>query len=255
MKEGLKQAVIRMGLGGPARRIRMVLGGPVRRMRRTLHALGLTRWEPLVPEDAFSACVSNAIEKLRGLEPAETFGVYLEFGVSRGTSMACVYRCLRAAGLIHTRLIGFDSFEGMPPEAAEEGWVPGQYRSTIAATRRYLAHRDVDLRQVTLVKGWFRDTLTEETRKTLAIGKASVILIDCDIYSASKEALRFSEPHIGRYAVVLFDDWGSRERKGEIGQKEVFEEFLAENRDISAEPLPSYLPHQAHVFLLKRGKP
>ncbi len=167
--------------------------------------------------------------------------------------MACAYHSLRAAGLDDARLIGFDSFAGMPPEAAEEGWAPGLFHSTIDATRSYLKSRGVDLDRVDLVQGWFKDTLTEERRTALGIGKASLIMIDCDIYSASKEALNFCEPHIERHAVVLFDDWGWREEADEIGQKEAFAEFLAEHRDISAEPMPSYLP-QARVFLLRRRR-
>lgn len=135
--------------------------------------------------------------------------------------------------------------------AAKEGWAPGQYRSTLEATRRHLRKRGVDLERVTLVKGWFRDTLTEETRAALGIGAASVIMIDCDIYTASKDALAFCAPHIGRHAMIFFDDWGWPQERGEIGQKEAFEEFLAAHRDISAEPMPSYLP-QARVFLLRR---
>jgi O-methyltransferase len=89
-----------------------------------------------VPEDAFGAHDLYAIETLRKLEPAAPIGSYLEFGVSRGSSMACAYHSLCAAGLDETRLIGFDSFEGLPPEASKEGWAPGQYRSTLEATRR-----------------------------------------------------------------------------------------------------------------------
>jgi hypothetical protein len=79
-------------------------------------------------------------------------------------------------------------------------------------------------------------------------------MIDCDIYTASKDALAFCAPHIGRYAMIFFDDWGWPQERGEIGQKEAFEEFLTAHREISAEPMPSYLP-QARVFLLKRWPP
>jgi hypothetical protein len=123
--------------------------------------------------------------------------------------------------------------------------------STIEATRNYLKRQAVDLTRVRLVKGWFKETLTEQTRRDLAISKASVIMVDCDIYSASKEALAFCEPHIGNHAVFLFDDWGWREEKGEIGQKEAFEEFLTEHPDLAAEPMPAYSP-QARVFLIRR---
>ena len=78
-------------------------------------------------------------------------------------------------------------------------------------------------------------------------------MIDCDIYSASKDALSFSESHIERHAVVLFDDWGWREEVNDIGQKEAFADFLAEHRDITAETMPSYL-RQARVVHLRRHR-
>jgi O-methyltransferase len=211
MKTVVKRAVSALGLEQPARQVLL-----------ELKARGWRPWEPLVPENAFRECVSGAIAKLHEVAPTEPFGDYLEFGVSRGTSTACVYHCLRDAGLQQARLIGFDSFAGLPPEAATEGWTPGDFRSTIEATRSYLKSQQVDLDRVRLVKGWFKDTLTDQTRQTLAIGKASLIMLDCDIYSASKKALDFCEPHIHRHAVIMFDDWGWREDEGEIGQKEVF---------------------------------
>jgi hypothetical protein len=112
--ELLKKSVVALGLEKPARQVWW-----------QLLARGWVRWKPLVPEDAFSECVERAISTLREFEPAEAFGDYLEFGVSRGTSMACVHGNLRDAGLQHVRLIGFDSFEGMPPEAAGQGWAQG----------------------------------------------------------------------------------------------------------------------------------
>jgi hypothetical protein len=166
--------------------------------------------------------------------------------------MACTYRTLRDAGLCQVRLIGFDSFEGMPSGSEKEGWAKGQYHSSIKATRTYLKRQQVDLERVTLVKGWFKDTLTDETRQDHRIEKASLIMVDCDIYSASKDALNFCEPHIRKQAVIMFDDWGWREEQNEIGQKEAFGEFLADHPDLTAEPMPSYLP-QAKVFLVRRG--
>lgn len=238
------------------RRMLKTLPGAVKlyhSMRYKFHAQGLTKWQPLVPERAFEDCVRNALQRLLTMEPAEALGDYLEFGVSRGTSAVCVNRVLQELGLDHVRLIGFDSFEGMPPEAANEGWAPGQYSSTIHATRRYLKSHDVDLNRVTLVKGWFDATLNPDTRRRHKIGKASLVMIDCDTYSASKVALDFSEHHIHERAVIMFDDWGGRAAKGLIGQQEAFAEFLEKYPTLSATALPSYLPPQAHVFLLERS--
>lgn len=222
-----------------------------RGIRAHLRAHGVGSWKPLVPALELGACVHRSITALRDADPATPFGDYLEFGVSRGTSLATVYHALAEAGVDGARLIGFDSFEGMPPESAREGWKPGQYRSSLAATRRYLAREGVDDARVELVQGWFSDTLNAETRARIGIGRASLIMIDCDIYSASKTALAFCEPHIRGRAVIMFDDWGWRSEGGQVGQKEAFEELLAAHPDLRAEPMESYL-EQARVFMVTR---
>jgi O-methyltransferase len=182
------------------------------------------------------------------------FGDYLEFGVSRGTSMACVFHALQRSELHQVRLIGFDSFAGMPPEAETQGWRQGAYASTLRATRRYLREHDVDLRRLQLVEGWFKDTLKDATARKLALRKASLIMIDCDIYSASKQALRFSERFIVDTAMIIFDDWGSRADHGKVGQREAFAEFLAEFPDISAEPFEEVYRPASRIFLVRRTK-
>jgi O-methyltransferase len=241
MKAIVKTAITSLGLERPARLA-----------WRNMRARGWTPWNSLVPQDEFSTCLKEALAKLRSLAPGEDIGDYLEFGVSRGTSMACAYKILQAEGLKNSRLIGFDSFEGMPLEADAQGWAPGDFHSTLSATRKYLMQNGVDINRVELVKGWFKDTLNSATASRLNITKASIIMVDCDIYTASKDALNFCIPFIKSHAILIFDDWGWRSDEGEIGQKEAYEEFLAGNPDISGEPLRSYIP-QARIFLLSRG--
>jgi hypothetical protein len=81
--------------------------------------------------------------------------------------------------------------------------------------------------------------------------KVSLVLIDSDIYSASKEALKFVEPHLAEQAVIMLDDWGWRSDLGEVGQQEAFNEFLAEHPGLTAAPLSGYI-EQSRVFLLRR---
>lgn len=231
------------------------LRGPARQAKKSLEArlrpVGLSDWTPLVPEQEFENSLRTALRALRAAAGSDPTGAYLEFGVSRGTSTACAFRALRAEGLDAVPMIGFDSFKGMPPEAARQGWEPGQYHSTLRATRRYLAGQGVPPGRVQLVKGWFRDTLTPATRDRLGLRQASLVLVDCDIHSASCEALAFVAPLIGAHAVLVFDDWGWRADRGEIGQKEAFEAFMAANPGLRASSLPAYIP-QARVFLLSR---
>ena len=242
MKSFLKEAFKKVGLLSPLQKIKAKYFAP----------RGLTAWSPLIPEEDFSHSVKLAIEKLLEKETAEALGDYLEFGVSRGTSMSVVFHVLKQLKLNNVRLIGFDSFEGMPQHSEKEGWAPGSYHSTLGATKKYLERRNVDMTRVHLTKGWFEDTLNQKTKEDLNIKKASIIMIDCDIYSASKTALNFSIPCIEGNAILIFDDWGWTADSGIIGQKEAFEEIMEQHPDLTAIPLSNYIP-QSRVFLLSRN--
>jgi hypothetical protein len=198
---------------------------------------GYTNWTPLVSLEAFEQSLDKAIETLG--HDAFNEGCYLEFGVSRGTSMLGAHNAFERAG-VSPRMIGFDSFRGMPVGAENEGWKTGQYASTLGATKKYLRSNGADTQRIKLVKGWFDDTLTDETRSSLKISNATILMVDCDIYSASKLALDFCFPVLARRAVIIFDDWGPMERLGAKGQKEAYAEFLAEHPSLKSTPLGSY---------------
>ncbi len=169
-------------------------------------------------------------------------GDYLEFGVSHGSSLSCMHRVLKELKLNDVRLFGFDSFEGMPESAANEDggeWKPGQFASPIEFTTKLLTDRGVDWSRTFLIKGWFNETLTPETVRKHSITKASVIMIDCDIYSSSKTALNFCIPFIKDLAVVFFDDWKDDK---DFGEYKAFEEFLKENPQFKSEPFGDYAP-------------
>lgn len=241
MKKFLKNSLKKLGIYGPYLKLKF----------KYLTPRGIGHWEPLIPEKEFYSSVKLAIEKLLENETDDSLGSYLEFGVSRGTSMSTVFHVLKELKLDQLKLIGFDSFEGMPEGSEKEGWATGQYYSTITATTKYLIDRKVDMARVHLVKGWFSDTLFEKAKKDLNITKASIIMVDCDIYSASKTSLNFCFPLIKDHAILIFDDWGWTEDAGIVGQKEAFEEILQQYPYFSTTPLLNYLP-QSRVFLISR---
>ena len=207
----------------------------------------------LVPEAELEHKYREALQALTEKAGAAPLGDYLEFGVYNGTSLACMYRALESLRLDRVRLFGFDSFEGMPKEAnTDDGgmWTPGQFKSEFAFTRQFLTEQNVNWDRVTLVKGWFSDTLTNGLIRDCKITKASVIMVDCDIYSSAKTALDFCGPLIQDHTVIFFDDWNSgglAERN--LGEKCAFDEFLQENPHFITEDFGSYGETDA-VFLI-----
>jgi O-methyltransferase len=192
---------------------------------------------------------------LRLLNQGATLGDYLEFGVFNGTSLACMYKVLRDLRIENVRLFGFDSFEGLPETARTESdglWGPGQFQLDYEYTRSWLSQQAVDWNRVFLVKGWFKDSLTRELIEQHKITKASVIMIDSDLYSSAKEALSFCAPLIRDSAVIFFDDWFPLADRN-MGEKKAFDEFMAANPELSMQDFGSY-DGTSKVFYIRRGR-
>jgi len=230
---------------------------------RTLRFLQLHRIPGLIkvvmPEEANPRGGITLINELepkyaiawRRLQRMEVvLGDYLEFGVSRGKSIACMHRVVKQLNLNTVRLFGFDSFQGMPPHAAWEDhgtWKPGQFASTQEATTAFLNQHDIDWGKTSLIKGWFDETLTTETMEKFGMRKASVITIDCHLYSATKAALNFSKPLIEDFAVIFFSDWQSDDS---IGEHRAYSEFLEENPHLKSRDFGEYRPAGRIFFLI-----
>lgn len=212
--------------------------------------------KPLLPERELEEKYREVLSLLLERNEAGDMGDYLEFGVYVGRSLSCMHRALAHHGLDHVRLFGFDSFEGLPASAASEDrarWEPGEFSVDLETALRFLEGWKVDMSRVTLVKGWFDDTLTTELAERHSIRKASVIMIDCDLYSSSKTALDFCANLIADDAVILFDDWstgGLAEKR--LGERKAFEEFLEAHPTLSARELGGYSEFST-AFLVSRS--
>jgi O-methyltransferase len=159
-------------------------------------------------------------------------------------------------------MFGFDSFEGLPDEAAiDDGglWKPGEFAAPYELTKQRIADAGVPESRVSLIKGWFSDTLNDETVARHGIAKASVIMIDADMYLSTKQALDFCVPLIQQEAVLIMDDWyafdGSFVERN-MGQPRALKEFLAENPHFQTTDVGPYSVFgrlAGHVFALKRA--
>lgn len=209
----------------------------------------------LVSETALQTLLGKGLGVLVARHGRERLGDYLEFGVYNGSSLMCMFRALNELSLNHVRLFGFDSFQGFPQSAAHEDegrWVPGRCCSPMEFTRAVLDEQRVDWGRVSLVPGWFSDTLNEVTREQHLMARASVIMIDCDLYSSAIDALRFSAPLIRDEALVLFDEYyptGLEDKN--IGERRAFDEFLQEANCFEVEPFEQYAP-RTQTFFVRR---
>ena len=210
----------------------------------------------LVPEDELEKTYVSALRYL-GKDSAQASPVYLEFGVYVGTSLACMYKAATSVGASKTRIVGFDSFEGMPEGVEKEDgshWHKGELYSDVSLTQKNLTRLGVPLSGVELVPGWFADSLTDATRAKLGLTTADVVMVDCVIGSATTEALNFLLPLITDRTIIFFDDWDIFDLEAKtLGEKAAFEAWLVEHPEIKADNLPTinYSPNSRSFVLSK----
>ena len=133
---------------------------------------------------------------------------YFEAGVYAGGSLAEWFRRCEAAG-VQTTMFGADSFAGLPDSTSEDegSWFPGEFYCPIEVTEWNIRRLGVPDEDVTLIKGWFDETLTSEL--AAEIGSVEVAMLDADTYLSTVPVLEFLEPLLADRAWLIFDDWYS----------------------------------------------
>jgi hypothetical protein len=124
-----------------------------------------------------------------GLVPPE--GLVCEFGVFQAESTNYIARRLR-----DRHIHGFDSFEGLP-----EDWRP-DFDAGMFSTGGRLPQVEPN---VTLIKGWFDQTLPRFAAEHP--GPVAMLHIDCDLYSSTRCVFDHLGDRIGPGAVLVFDEF------------------------------------------------
>jgi O-methyltransferase len=120
--------------------------------------------------------------------------VYLEFGVAGGASLA---HWVRSDPDPHALFFGYDTFEGIP-----EDW--GRIPKGSYSTNGQLP--EIDDRRLTLVKGFFEDSLPDSLR-LVPLDRALVVHLDADLYSSTRFVLDTLDCHFKSGDVLIFDEF------------------------------------------------
>lgn len=67
--------------------------------------------------------------------------------------------------------------------------------------------RNIDPAAIQRIKGWYENTLHEQTINQYDIKNLGIVFIDCDTYSSTKTVLDFIRPLITEPCIICFDDW------------------------------------------------
>ena len=182
-------------------------------------------------------------------------GDYYEFGVFKGHAFWQAQLAARELGMEQMRFFGFDSFEGLPPvegvDDIEDGpFYEGQFAWPLDAVKKELDQRGTDWNRCFLVKGYFEQSLSETTATRYGMGKASVVLMDCDLYHSASVALEFLKDKLVDGTILIMDDWNAFGHDAALGERLALAEFTDHNPDWVAEPWFAYGVY-GQVFVMR----
>jgi hypothetical protein len=123
------------------------------------------------------------------LESAPSNGLILEFGVFQATSLNFI-----ASKIGNRTAHGFDSFEGLPEHFTNE------YKQGHFSTAQPTVGSNV-----TLVAGWFDDSIPKFTKENQ--DPVAFMHIDCDLYSSTKTVFDGFRDNFVDGTVLVFDEF------------------------------------------------
>jgi O-methyltransferase len=151
-------------------------------------------------------------------------GDVVECGTYNGGTGAILARVATRSPLgRHVYLL--DSFEGLPPssdlDGPEAGAYTGAFCGSVENVRAVLKAVGVAEDRVTVVKGWFADTVP-----SLEVEKIALLHIDADWYESVSLVLKHLYDKVERGGYVVLDDYGYWE-----GCRKAVHELLTEREE------------------------
>lgn len=168
-------------------------------------------------------------------------GDYLEFGVFWGDSFINAWHSARVTGRSDIAFYAFDSFQGLPDptgSAPDDGgdFEAGAFSCDRAGFERNLRRAGVDLSRVTVVEGFYESSLEKNKPGDIGLDAASVVWIDCDLYSSTVCVLDYITDLVRDGTVLIFDDWYCFRGRPDRGEQRACAEWLQRNPGISLVP-------------------
>ena len=172
-------------------------------------------------------------------------GDIVECGVSEGMSLV-IFAILNRNLLTKRHIWGFDSFEGLPTPSredlsrpktiAKEGMFCQASKGRVLSNLMDAGFDEQTIKdQVTLVKGWFSDTLPKYD------GSIALLHLDADLYDSTKCALENLWPKVAIGGIAAFDEYHqSEEWPGEKKAVDEYFSWLLKNKSVKMKREPSH---------------
>ena len=177
-------------------------------------------------------------------------GSYFEFGCHGGYTMRMAWDCFHH--LFDWDYVAFDSFEGLPViEEIDEMriWEKGKLKTTIGEFSKAMSEHGIPSERLKLIKGFYKDSLTEQLKQNLLPQKAAVIYVDCDLYHSTVDVMKFIRDFLQVGTILVFDDWNAFYGDPCRGERRAFREFCEANPDLHFEDFLQTSEQMSYICL------
>lgn len=169
--------------------------------------------ELLVPSlaNGYSNSLIHLYQCLVNAARLELSGVVAEFGIFKGGTTMFLSRVIERLGM-NWPVIGFDTFDGFPPRRSPLDMYdhPGCVFTDVAAVRRYLDWRDIEI-----VAGDIADTARRLESEDVVLS-----FIDTDNYTPARAALKVVRERTVPGGAIVFDHFtGSNKFRYALGER------------------------------------
>jgi hypothetical protein len=162
---------------------------------------------------------SNMNVRIKGINNISFTGDIYLFGIWSGVSTRDISHYLKVTNKLYNKIYGFDSFIGFPKETGQNYEVifnKGDYSSvklynTSPQQTIDIIYKGVGNDKLKLIQGYYSQSLRKSLVKSENMQPASFVDIDCDLYTSTKQVLRFmfGNKLIVPGTIIYFDDWGA----------------------------------------------
>lgn len=155
------------------------------------------------------------------------------------------------------RYFAFDSFLGLPElgeiDLGHSRFRRGRYDFSEANfITNVISQTLLQKNRLITVPGFYSESLSNSLYDKLDLKHASIVMIDCDLYSSTKDVLRFITPLLVDGSILIFDDWYAFKGSPFKGERLATFEWLQENPNIVLSEFASRGAHQrAFIVNLK----
>ena len=148
-------------------------------------------------------------------------GNYYEFSLGEGYTFGNAIAISKHLGM-DIGFNAFDSFHGIPETTGID--ISDQFKKGDYAFSKETFLKNIPkTKRLTIVEGWYKDTLTEELKNKM--NPAAVVWIDCDLYESTIQVLNWITHKLVEGSILIFDDWYCFKGDPTKGEAAAFEDW------------------------------